>query len=245
MSRDPVRGALVTGAAGGMGVAVCEALLSRGWQVAGLDHNADRLGALARKLEGRGFTPVLAELSDPKFPEVVEARLGAAAGLRGLVNLAGVSLGDSLERMALSDWEKSMAVNATAPMLLSRWAVPRMRESGGGSIVNVASPVALVGARKPSYSASKAALLGLTMSMARELGSQRIRVNALLPGPVITRMTSDWDGGKRRAVAEGNFLKRLCEPAEVASAVAFLLSDDSSFMTGATLDLTSGGMFGH
>ena len=137
-----------------------------------------------------------------------------------------------------------MAVNADAPMRLIRGLLPRLRAADRASIVNIASPVAICGSRKVSYSASKAALLGLTVATARNLAIDDIRVNALLPGATLTGMTSDWSEEKRKRVAEESFFKRLCTPQEIAGAVAFLLGPDSTFITGATLDLTGGALLG-
>ena len=244
MPLDRKKSALITGAAGGMGQAVCKRLIDKGWSVFGLDHNKARLDILSRELADKSFTPLNCELSDPDLDTHLIHELGDTFKVNGLVNLAGLSVGAPLNLLTKTDWDKSFAVNVTAPMILSKWAAPRMKDSGG-SIVNVASPVALVGARKPSYSASKAALMGLTMSLARDLGKHSIRVNALFPGATITYMTKDWDENKRKAIAEANFLKRLCEPGEIAAVIDFLLSDDASFITGTTIDMTAGGMFGH
>lgn len=235
---------IVTGAAGGMGQAVCRRLVSKGWNVVGLDHNKQRLDALAHELSAESFMPLFGELSDPDLDSHLNLELGDNFQINGLVNLAGVSVGGPLDSLTKGDWDKSFAVNVTAPMILSKWATPRMKKTGG-SIVNVASPVALVGAKKPSYSASKAALIGLTMSLARDLGKYSIRVNALFPGATITNMTLDWDDEKRKAIANGNFLKRLCKPEEIAAVISFLLSEDASYVTGTTIDMTAGGMFGH
>jgi NAD(P)-dependent dehydrogenase (short-subunit alcohol dehydrogenase family) len=135
-------------------------------------------------------------------------------------------------------------VNVTAPMLLTKACAPRMTGERGGVIVNVSSPVAHVGAKKASYAASKAALHGLTMSSAKALGSKNIRVNTLLPGPTITKMTEDWSEARRASVAQESFLGRLSEPEEVAEMICCLLSDEARYMTGAIVDLTAGSLWG-
>lgn len=234
---------VITGAAGGMGAALCEHLLEREWTVIGIDHNQHRIKALADR--HANFHPVAIDLTDSCLTQKVLAQVQQLPSLKGLVNLAAISYGDSIEQLDDEAWERSFAVNVTPAMRLIRALAPLLRENGGGSIVNVSSPVALVGARKASYSASKSALHGLTMSCARNLGAANIRVNLLLPGPTITYMTKDWSQARQQAIAEGSFLKRLCQPQEIARVIAFLLNDDSSYITGSTVDMTAGSMFGH
>ena len=238
---------IVTGAAGGMGKAVCATLLERGFAVLGLDHNQARIQTLSQQWVEKPFHGHVVELGDSRL----EGRVGTMLAemgwstLFGLVNLAGVSVGDSLEKLTDQDWDTSLRVNVTAPMVLSRFRAGRMRAYGSGSIVNVSSPVGFIGARKPSYAASKAALTGLTMSAARNLGADNIRVNLLLPGTTLTFMTNDWPAQRQEAVANESFLKRMCTPPEVAGVIAFLLSDDATYMTGSIVDMTAGSMVGH
>lgn len=237
------KSAVITGAAGGMGRSICEHLLEQGWQVVGVDHNQARMESLADAQTN--FHPVVMDLTHPELSQRVLDQLADLPPVKGLVNLAAISYGDSIERLDDEAWERSFAVNVTPAMRLIRALTPFLRNHGGGSIVNVSSPVALVGARKASYSASKSALHGLTLSCARNLGAANIRANLLLPGPTITFMTNDWSEDRQQAIADGSFLKRLCQPQEIARVVAFLLSDDSSYITGSTVDMTAGSMFGH
>ena len=238
---------LITGAAGGMGATLSRLLLLGGWTVFALDHNESRLRDLVESCSDRGdfIHPILGNIEDNDTIRIVECRLAEAGALTGLVNLAGVSMGDDIERLDDQDWDASFKVNVTAPMRLSRVAIPFLKASGGGSIVNVSSPVAYAGARKPSYAASKAAMIGLTMSLARNLGKYGIRVNTLLPGTTITYLTRDWSEEKRSAIARENFLGRLCEPEEIAAVIEFLLSNAASYMTGSMIDLTAGALWGH
>lgn len=238
-----LRTVVITGAAGGMGQALCEYLLSLGWVVVGIDHNEARMQELSSKYSA--LQPLIMDLTSPILSQQVLDRLQTLPPLKGLVNLAAISYGNSIELLDDDAWERSFAVNVTPAMRLIRELAPLLRENGGGSIVNVSSPVALVGARKASYSASKSALHGLTLSCARSLGEANIRVNLLLPGPTITFMTNDWSEERQCAIAEASFLKRLCLPQEIAHTIAFLLSDDSSYITGSTVDMTAGSMFGH
>lgn len=236
---------LVTGAAGGLGSALCEILLSRNGSVLAVDHNVSRLEALRKRLDHENFLPLTAELDHPELEALVHARLPGDAVVRGLVNIAAQSIGGDIFSLADADWERSFSVNVTPAMKLARMLVPRMRAAGGGSIVNVGSPVGIVGARKPGYAASKAALTGLTVSLARNLGPHGIRVNVLLPGPMITPLTEDWPESKRQKIAASSFLGRLCQPLEAARIIAFLLSEESSYVTGSVIDATAGSMFGH
>ena len=122
-------------------------------------------------------------------------------------------------------------------------AVAALLRAGRGAIVHVASPVGRIGANKVSYAASKAALLGLSAAEARNLAPE-VRVNAVLPGPTSTKMTSDWDAAKREQVARGTLLGRMCEPEEIAGVVAFLLGADATCVTGAVLNATGGANIG-
>lgn len=226
-----------------MGSGVCRVLLGRGWRVVAVDKEAGRLAALAAQHAGAPVVTVEADLGDPSFVEAVRPHVDDR--LEGLVNLAGVSVGDSYDRLDFADWSMAFRVNVDAPMLLCQLCGPLMSERGRGSIVNVSSPVGLIGARKPSYSASKAALTGLTMTLARSLGPRGVRVNLLLPGTTLTHMTQDWSKDRQRQVAESTWLRRLCTGEEVGNVIAFLLSDDASYVTGSIVDMTAGGLYGH
>ena len=245
--QDGSRTTIVTGAAGGMGQAVTEMLVNEGWTVLAVDHNSQRLSTLedrCTKLEGV-MVPVLGNVESDEMLEDIKTVLDREGQLHGLVNMAGLSVGSDIESLEDVDWDHSFDVNVKAAMRLTRLSVPYLKATGGSSIVNVSSPVALAGARKPSYAASKAAMLGLTMSLARNLGKYGTRVNTLLPGTTITYMTQDWPQEKRDLIAAENFLGRLCRPGEIAAVIAFLLSDASSFMTGSIVDLTAGSLWGH
>jgi NAD(P)-dependent dehydrogenase (short-subunit alcohol dehydrogenase family) len=226
-----------------MGRVLCATLSAQGWHVLGIDQSSAALDQMATSINC--FTPLAIDLRDAAMPSLAAQAVSSLPSVMGLVNLAGISEGDVIDRQTDDSWDNAFAVNVTPAMRLIRQFSPQMRLQKQGSIVNVGSPVGLIGARKPAYAASKAALLGLTMSSARNLGIDNIRVNLLLPGPTITGMTQDWDAERRAAVAEGSFLKRLCTAQEIANVVGFLLSDASSYMTGSVVDMTAGTMFGH
>lgn len=228
---------VITGANGGMGVATCQLLLEQDWTVLAVDRSLAEVAQHPRQKNLR------IDLRDAALTDQVLEALGDMPQVKALINLAGHSLGDSIDRLSQDDWADSFAINVTPAMLLTQALAPKM--ANGGSIVNVGSPVGLIGARKPSYAASKAALQGLTMSTARNLGGQGIRVNMLLPGPTITKMTHDWSQDKQDAIAQSSFLKRLCQPEEVAHTLAFMIGPHSSYLTGSILDLTAGSMYGH
>lgn len=233
---------LITGAAGGMGQATVRYFLDRDYTVLAVDSSSERLEILGQhpRLHILSF-----DLASPEWGGLQKWISDHGDSISGLVNLAGISLGDSIQTLELEDWETSLCINATAPMRLIQICSPFMLAQGHGSIVNVSSPVALIGARKPSYAASKAALQGLTMSVARNLGKQGIRCNMLLPGTAITYMTQDWSEEKRQAIAQESFLGRLCETQEIAQVIEFLISEQSSYITGSIVDMTAGAMYGH
>ncbi|MCB1660262.1 MAG: SDR family oxidoreductase, partial [Pseudomonadales bacterium] len=205
--------------------------------------NKARLAELAQSHPH--IKPLLADLTDVTLVSQVQHQLQDMPPVMGLVNLAGASIGNTIDLLEEDDWQQSFAINVTPAMRLIQAVSPMLRQQQCGSIVNVGSPVGLIGARKPSYAASKSALLGLTMSCARNFGADNIRVNLLLPGPTITEMTKDWSEERCQQIAQGSFFKRLCTPIEVAEVIAFLLSPASRYMTGSIVDMTAGSMWGH
>lgn len=256
-SSERARGrVLVTGAASGMGFAVACRLADEGYQVLAVDR--DRAGLERLRAQAGALVELLAvDLGDANLEERVTQAFKhvaldtlsaeeprAAAPLVGLINVAGISQGDSIDKILDADWAQSMAINATAPMRLVRCLLPQLKQAKGASIVNIASPVALVGARKVSYAASKGALLGLNAALARNLGPYHIRVNAVLPGATITAMTDDWPEQKRKLIAQASPLGRLCRPEDIAGVVSFLLGPDSAYITGSVLNVTGGAKMG-
>lgn len=233
---------VITGAAGGMGAQSCLYLAQLGWTVLAIDHNQQRLQALE---EHENISTLCIDLTDELLVRKVLEQLEKLPTLWGLVNLAGISIGNRIETLQLKDWQHAFDVNVTAAFKLIQALSPAMQANNGGSIINVSSPVGFIGARKPSYSASKSALQGLTMSCARNLGTDQIRVNLLIPGTTITHMTKDWSIERQQAIAEETLLKRLCTPQEIAESIAFLLSEHSRYMSGSILDLSCGSMWGH
>lgn len=247
ISRPPATGhatVVITGAGGGMGTATALTLARQGWHVLCIDHNASALANLQNQL-GQNCTTLCLPVQHPELVTRTLQLLDAAPPVQALVNMVGLSQGGNMATVQASEWELAFAVNVTPAMHLIQAIGPRMQQQHTGSIVNVGSPVGIVGAKKPQYAASKAALHGLTMSAARALGPDAIRVNLLLPGPTITGMTGDWSAEQRHSVAQGTFLKRMCQPEEIAGVVAFLIGPDSHYLTGSVIDMTAGSMLGH
>lgn len=240
---------VVTGAAGGMGCATVDVLLEAGWRVLALDRDEQRLQTVfsdrLSKAQDERIRLLGLDLAAPNGEAALMQALEGWPAPVALVNMAGRSSGGRHADLSLDDWTQSFEVNVTAAMRLIRCLSPAMQAQGAGSIVNVGSPVGVVGAKKWQYAASKAALHGLTMSVARSLGASGVRCNLLLPGPTITGMTSDWSEEVRDQVAQGTVLKRLCTPKEVAQVVRFLVSSESSYMTASVVDMTAGSMMGH
>ena len=224
---------IVTGAASGMGEALCRILEERGHTVLPIVQNSTGLA-----------NEFVCDLTDRNLHTLLNARLDTLPSVSGLANVAGASIGSGLLESSTEEWNRLIETNLTAPMTLARCVVPKMIDRGGGSIVNVGSPVGFIGSRKPGYAASKAGLIGLTMTIARQFGRDGIRCNLLLPGATITNMTQHWDQTKRDRIASTSFLGRLCSTDEIAQVMAFLLSDASRCITGAVIDATAGQMLG-
>ena len=231
------RNALVTGAGSGIGAAVARRLAGEGAQVILADVSLDAVEELARELGGNASALQL----DVREEEQVAP---AMAGLDVLVNVAGVGSTTNAPETPLAVWENVFAVNARGTFLCCKHAVPGMAARGGGSIVNVASIFGTVGGfgAQFSYHAAKGAVRLMTKNAALHWGTRGVRVNSLHPGFIETPRSRElWRGTPRlAAMTDGTPMGRLGTPAEVAAAVAFLASDDASFMTGSELYVDGG-----
>ena len=239
--------ALVTGGGSGIGEATAQRLAAEGARVFIVGRRQERLSAVVDRIRAGGGTadgcPV--DLSTRTGgDEAVTAAVAWGSRLDILVNAAGTFPATPVDSLDDSDWEDALAINLGAVMRTSRAAARVMAESGG-AIVNISSVNAVMGDNVSvcsAYSAAKSGQLGLTMQFAAEL-APAIRVNAILPGPVDTPMLEGWldDPEERRAWLERFVpLNRVGHPEEIAGAVAFLVSDDGSYITGAVLPVDGG-----
>src|SRR5687768_7278953 len=249
MSRLSGRVALITGAAGGIGAVAAELFASEGAKVVIADV-VDEQGATVVdgiKATGGEAAYVHADVSDAGDAEaMVRFTVDTFGALHVLYNNAGILPPDDAGTLDTPDdtWDRVMAVNLKGVWLGCKHAIPALLESGGGAIVNVSSLVALMGSAVPqiAYTASKGGVLAMTRELAVEYARQGIRANALCPGPIETplmeQLMADPQWAARRLVHIP--IGRPGQAAEIAKAALFLASDDSSFMTGATLVVDGG-----
>lgn len=246
------RAAIVTGASRGIGRAIALALAREGARVVvDFSRSAEAARDVVRAIEDAGGTAVTcrAEVSRPRDARrLVDLALGRFGRLDILVNNAGFSARRSwrvgLESIDVRDWDRAMAVDVKGTMLCCRAAVPAMRRTGGGAIVNVSSSAALQGDETLLlYSAAKTALAGWTRSLARAVAPQ-VRVNAIAPGSIATGWIRDWKLTRRELadIRRATPLRRLGTPEDIAHAAVFLASDDARYVTGQVL-IVDGGVF--
>lgn len=247
--RDKV--ALVTGGASGIGLATAGAFAREGARVVVLDReNGASVEALLQPLASESLFQVgdvSREEDVARAFSVIEERFG---GLDILYNNAGIDMVGALEQVEPEDFDRAFAVNVRGAFLTTRRAIPLLRARGGGVILMNASNAGLVArAHDPVYCATKAALVMLTRSLALSLASDRIRVNAICPGPVDTpavrRDAADggWEAHESRLLASaplGRALSRIASAEEVADAAVFLASDEASYVTGIALPVDGG-----
>jgi 3-oxoacyl-[acyl-carrier protein] reductase len=238
--------ALVTGASQGIGRACALELARQGATVALAARNLDKLAEVAAEITAAGGTAhpfALDVASEDSIKECAKAVIAHFGAVNILVNNAGITRDILSLRMKRKDWDDVLTTNLTGAFLMSQAVMSQMVKTRWGRIINVTSVVGETGqAGQANYAASKAGLIGLTKSLARELASRTITVNAVAPGFIETAMTSVLTEEQKTATAQLIPLGRVGTDAEIAHAVAFLASEKASYITGHTLDV-NGGMY--
>lgn len=238
-------GVVVTGGASGIGLACAKALLDEGRAVALWDLS-DSVTQRAEELQAEGHTVTgiaLDVTDDAAVAAAVERTSTVLGGIDGLVHAAGVVSVDPIGALTAELWDKVLDVNLRAQALIVQALLPALREAANPAIVGISSIEGLAGSGAiPAYCASKAGLLGLTRSMAHQLGPEGIRVNAVCPGYIETPMLEIALSvpGLREGFIKAAPLGRMGKPEDIAPAVAFLLSPKASFITGTYLVIDGG-----
>lgn len=233
--------ALITGGARGIGLATGKTLLSRGWKVALLDRDSEALNAAATPLEN--VVAVHADVSDADQVNRALDEVSTAFGeLSALVNNAGVADFGPIRETSFERWRRVMSTNLDGPFLMTQAFTDLLVKGDGGAIVNITSISGLrASTLRVAYGTSKAALAQLTLQQAVELGELGIRVNAVAPGPVDTKLAlAVHTPDIRAAYHDAIPLNRYGSEDEIATAIAFLVSDEASFITGQVLAADGG-----
>ena len=236
--------ALVTGASQGIGRACALQLARDGATLALAARNLDNLAQVAAEIaDARGTAHAFAldVSSEDSIKECARSVIAHCGGVNILVNNAGITRDILSMRMKRKDWDDVLSTNLTGAFLMSQAVMSGMVKNRWGRIINITSVVGETGqAGQANYAASKAGLIGLTKSLARELASRTITVNAVAPGYIETPMTAVLTDEQKAATAQHIPLGRVGSDVEVAHAVAFLASEEASYITGHTLDVNGG-----
>ncbi len=239
--------AVITGGASGLGLAMAARFVEEGAKVVIADINAHEAAAVAKNGKFGCVTGDVSKLAEAE--RMVKEAVEQLGGLEVLVNNAGIETTGSVTSCDDGEWDRQIGVNLNGTYRISRFAVPVMIASKGGSIINISSVGGLVAVKEYSaYGASKAAILQLTRNMAMDYAEHKIRVNCLCPGPIDTpllqRSCTRLGGGNpekmREIYASFTIMKRLGLPVEVANAALFLASDEASYITGVALPVDGG-----
>lgn len=236
--------AVVTGAARGIGRAVVLELLKQGRIVAGLDINAGQLTELEDVVKQAGFT-VITKCVDitntDEFTKILESLASEHNGIGILVNNAGITRDKLMMQMDNEDFDKVIEVNLRAAFIATRIAARSMVRNKFGRIISLSSVAGVMGnAGQTNYAASKAGLIGMTKSVARELARKNITANCVAPGFIVTEMTDKLPEQVKEAVRQMIPLRRFGSVDDVAKAIAFLAGDDAGYITGQVLCIDGG-----
>jgi NAD(P)-dependent dehydrogenase (short-subunit alcohol dehydrogenase family) len=250
MPRLSGKTAFITGGGTGIGRACALVFASEGAQVAIAGRRKEPLDGAAREIEAAGGRALAIEC-DVVDGQAVQSAIATVArqlnGLHIVVNNAGAIVVGSVEETSDKDWNLVMATNLTGTFIVSRAAIPELRQTGGGSIVNIGSYLGMAGRRqRAAYCAAKAGVMGLTRAMALDHAQDKIRVNCICPAMIETEMATqslskapDPEAARRQRIAEIP-LGRLGKPEDVAMMAVYLASDESSWVTGVSLPLDGG-----
>lgn len=236
--------ALITGAAQGIGRACAEELAARGADLVLVDRNADALAEVTAALseKGSGVRSLALDLTDLDLVRSQVGQLSEELLVDILVNNAGFDRPGSVAKIDTHDLEAVFSIHMTVPFLLIKLLLPAMRAAGWGRIINISSIYGLIGGKgEVAYSAAKAAVIGLTKSVAKEVGRYGVTVNAVAPGLTLTPTIENFMADKyKQEIIDQTPLGRAGQPHEVAKVVAFLASYDASFITAAAIPVSGG-----
>jgi 3-oxoacyl-[acyl-carrier protein] reductase len=242
------RVAFVTGASQGIGRACALKLGAEGATVAAAARNQEKLNGLVSEITaagGQAATFSLDVTDEEQIKSAIKAAIAQFGKVDILVNNAGITRDQLVLRMKRADWDAVLQTNLTSAYLCIQQVTSSMLKQRWGRIINIASVFGQMGqAGQANYSASKAGLIGLTMAIARELGSRNITCNAVAPGFIETAMTEVLGDEFKQNAAKQILLGRVGSPADVANAVAFLASDEASYITGHVLNVNGGMLMG-
>ncbi len=242
------RVAFVTGASQGIGRTCALRLAKEGASVAVAARNQEKLNELVNGITATGgkAAPFLLDVSDEEqVKSCIKAAIAQFGKIDIIVNNAGITRDQLVMRMKRADWDAVLQTNLTSAYLCIQQVIPSMLKQRWGRIINVASVFGQMGqAGQANYSASKAGLIGLTMAIAREIGSRNITCNAVAPGFIETAMTEVLSADFKEAAVKQIPLGRVGTTDDVAAAVAFLASDDASYITGHVLSVNGGMLMG-
>jgi len=238
---------LVTGAGQGMGQSIVRYFADAGAKVAAVDINPQALEATVDELNGWVNGEIIAITANISKSDSVKSAIKTVVEKYGrldvIINVAGVGSIDGFLETPDENWDKVIGVNLTGTFLCCREAAKVMHKQGAGSIINVSSTAALTGEGPSHYCASKAGVMGLTRSIARELASSGIRVNTIVPGPTNTPMMADIPEEWTQKMIDAIPLGRMGESDDIAKVASFLACDDSGFITGQNIAVNGGMAF--